>query len=136
MKMNHRPYLLMSLLAGMFLATSCQESVTSVDWPQFKKDNYRSGYIDATVDLSHFGRRWCFDTGQEPVPAWYGPAREDAYVRSGPLPSMRDYDLSYSPVIVGNSLYYASSADDAVHCHDAQTGEERWHFRSVVRIVL
>lgn len=116
------------LLSGMFVATGCDEQVTPLDWPQFKKDNYRSGIIDASIDLSNFGRKWNFDTGQEPVPAWYGPAREDAYARSGPLPSMRDYDLSYAPIIVGNSLYYGSSADDAVHCHNAETGEERWHF--------
>ena len=116
------------LCGCVLLLCACQEEVTPQDWPQFKKDNYRSGYVDAAIDLSRFGKDWTFDTGQEPIPAWYGPAKEDAYARSGPLPSMRDYDLSYSPVIVGNSLYYASSADDAVHCHNAATGKEKWHF--------
>ena len=126
MKKNYYPWLF--LVSGMLAMSGCAEQVTPADWPQFKKDNYRSGCIEAEFRLEDFGRRWTVDTGQEPVPAWYGPAKEDAYARSGPLPSMRDYDLSYSPVIVGNSLYYASSADDAVHCHDASTGRERWHF--------
>ena len=125
-KITNSPWL--CLFVGAFILSGCQEEVTPLDWPQFKKDNYRSGCIEANIDLESFGKRWSFDTGQEPVPAWYGPAREDAYARSGPLPSMRDYDLSYSPVIVGHSLYYASSADDAVHCHDTRTGKERWHY--------
>ena len=101
---------------------------TAEDWPQYKKDNYRSGQTEAQIDLEKFGKVWSYDTGNEPVPAWYGPAKEDAYARSGPLPSMRDYDLSYYPVVVGGWLFYGSSADDAVHCHNAMTGEEIWHF--------
>lgn len=121
-------YCRLLILLGIFFLSACGEKVTPLDWPQFKKDNYRSGYIDADIDLAKFGMKWTYDTGQEPIPAWYGPAREDAYARSGPLPSMRDYDLSYSPIIVGNSLFYASSADDAVYCHNAETGKEKWHY--------
>lgn len=109
---------------------SCTEVVMPQDWPQYKKDNFRSGVVEGNIDLKTFGQRWIYDTGQEPVPAWYGPAREDAYARSGALPSMRDYDLSYYPIVVGNTLYYGSSADDAVHCHEASTGKERWCFNT------
>jgi len=63
-----------------------------------------------------------------PLPAWYGPAKEDAFRNSGPLPSMRDYDLAYYPVIVGTNLYYASSSDDAVHCINTRNGKEKWRF--------
>lgn len=118
----------MLALVYVLLVSSCAEKVTPLDWPQFKKDNFRSACIQADLDLAKFGKRWMYDTGQEPIPAWYGPAKEDAYARSGALPSMRDYDLSYYPIVVGNSLYYASSADDAVHCHDTKTGEEKWIF--------
>ena len=123
----NRHYLSLLVSAACVLS-SCTYEVTEQDWPQFKKDNFRSGVTVADIDLKNFGQLWSFDTKQEPVPAWYGPAKEDAYVYSGPLPSMRDYDLSYYPIVVKDKLYYASSADDAVHCHDINTGEEKWLF--------
>lgn len=116
------------LFSSALLLSSCAYEVTEQDWPQFKKDNFRSGVTVADIDLKNFGSLWVYDTKQEPVPAWYGPAKEDAYVYSGPLPSMRDYDLSYYPIVVKDKLYYASSADDAVHCHNISTGEEIWVF--------
>ena len=116
------------LFSSVLLLSSCAYEVTEQDWPQFKKDNFRSGVTVANIDLKNFGSLWMYDTKQEPVPAWYGPAKEDAYVYSGPLPSMRDYDLSYYPIVVKDKLYYASSADDAVHCHNIKNGKEEWVF--------
>lgn len=108
---------------------SCTEKVaTSDDWPQYKKDNYRSGASGVDLDLSKLELAWTYTSSQYPVPAWYGPAKEDAFAKSGPLPSMRDYDLAYYPVIVGNDLYYSSSADDAVHCINTVDGKEKWRF--------
>ncbi len=111
------------------LLTACKEQqVKENDWPQFKRDNYRSAKSPVSIFGRPFGLRWVYEAPHEPVPAWYGPAREDAYALSGPLPSMRDYDLAYSPVIVGEHLWYASTSDDAVHCLNTRTGKEEWHF--------
>jgi len=98
------------------------------DWPQFKRDNYRSAVTPVALFDNTFGLKWTHASPQEPVPAWYGPAKQDAYALSGPLPSMRDYDLAYSPVIVGHRLWYGSTADDALHCLNTRTGEEEWSF--------
>jgi outer membrane protein assembly factor BamB len=120
-----------NLLVGIivFLLTGCmQKEATRYDWPQFKNDNFRSGSSMVELNLEKLEKSWVYTANQEPVPAWYGPAKEDAYARSGPLPSMRDYDLAYYPVVVGNNLYYASSADDAVHCLNAENGDEKWRF--------
>ncbi|NQU52991.1 MAG: PQQ-binding-like beta-propeller repeat protein [Bacteroidetes bacterium] len=118
------------ILAVLFLQ-SCNSKapeVTENDWPQFKKDNFRSGSSTVNFDVKTQGEAWVYKAPQKPVPAWYGPAKEDAFAVSGPLPSMRDYDLSYYPIIVGSKLYYGSSADDAVHCIDADSGKEKWQF--------
>lgn len=118
------------ILAVLFLQ-SCNPKapeVTEDDWPQFKKDNFRSGSSQVKIDVETQGEAWVYKAAQKPVPAWYGPAKEDAYAASGPLPSMRDYDLSYYPIIVGSKLYYGSSSDDAVHCIDADSGKEKWQF--------
>ena len=98
------------------------------DWPQFKRDNYRSAVTPVALFDNTFGLKWMHASPQEPVPAWYGPAKQDAYALSGPLPSMRDYDLAFSPVIVGHRLWYGSTADDALHCLDTRTGKEEWSF--------
>lgn len=111
------------------IMVSCSDrTATSDDWPQYKKDNYRSGASGVDLDLSKLDLAWTYTASQYPVPAWYGPAKEDAFAKSGPLPSMRDYDLAYYPVIVGNDLYYSSSSDDAVHCINTIDGKEKWRF--------
>jgi outer membrane protein assembly factor BamB len=116
------------LLSVLFFAAfACtNKEVTPRDWPQFKKDNFRSGTSTIELNIENLKLDWTYTAAQEPVPAWYGPAKEDAYARSGPLPSMRDYDLAYYPIVVGNDLYYASSADDAIHCINTKNGKEKW----------
>ncbi len=116
-----------TLFVLLFASCSKPYQPTVNDWPQFKNDNYRSGRSEVAVFDNTFGVKWIYNAPQPPSPAWYGPAKEDAYALSGPLPSMRDYDLAYYPVVVNGRLYYASS-DDAVHCIDASTGREEWLF--------
>ncbi len=126
--------LMKNIIQALFIVlivaiTACNSRrSTPGDWPQFKNDNYRSGASVTDLDLENLDLAWTYIAAQEPVPAWYGPAKEDAFAKSGPLPSMRDYDLSYYPVIVGENLYYSSSADDAVHCIDTKSGEELWRY--------
>lgn len=117
------------LMTILLVLQSCSKYEAGVnDWPQFKKDNFRSGHSELNLNLENLTVQWTHQSSQEPVPAWYGPAKEDAYARSGPLPSMRDYDLAYYPIVVGDRMYYASSADDAIHCIDAKSGSEIWQF--------
>ncbi len=109
----------------------CEEKIVldiAKDWPQFKKDNYRSANSAIPLELASLGEDWKYQAPQMPSPAWYGPAKEDTYAKSGPLPSMRDYDLSYYPIIVGTNLYYGSTSDHAIHCIDTKTGEEEWTY--------
>jgi outer membrane protein assembly factor BamB len=113
------------------LIISCEEKQsTPNDWPQFKKDNFRSANSSVQLDLATLGEDWVYTSSQLPVPAWDGSAKEDTYANSGPLPSMRDYDLSYYPIVVDHKLYYGSSSDNAIHCLDTKTGEELWTYTS------
>lgn len=110
---------------------NCEEKIIldiTKDWPQFKKDNYRSANSEIQLDLATLGEDWQYQSPQLPSPAWYGPAKEDTYAKSGPLPSMRDYDLSYYPIIVGTNLYYGSTSDNAIHCIDTKSGSEKWTY--------
>ncbi len=110
---------------------ACQvKEISSGDWPQFKKDNFRSANSSVELDLSSLGEDWIHASSQQPAPAWFGPAKEDAFAISGALPSMRDYDLSFYPIVVGQDLYFGSTADYAIHCLNTKTGKERWTFTS------
>lgn len=116
-------------LTIIVLFQSCKEKEsTDQDWPQFKKDNHRSGNSNVELDVATFGEDWIYTASQLPSPAWYGPAKEDTYANSGPLPSMRDYDLAYYPIIVDDKLYYGSTSDHAIHCIDVETGKELWTY--------
>ena len=121
-----KSYLFLSFLC-FILCVSCDKSAQQQDWATFKKDTYRSANARVYLDLKTLGKAWEHKAPQ-PVPAWYGPAKEDAYAVSGPLPSMRDYDVSYYPIVVGNKLFYGSSSDNALHCLDARTGAEKWTY--------
>ena len=131
MKNNKKYFLLVkaTILSLVILQISCQTKITDSDWAQFKKDNFRSAVTRDSLSIVTLSETWSYKA-KMPVPAWYGPAKEDAYARSGPLPSMRDYDLSYYPIIVGNRLFYGSTSDHALHCLNAKTGEEDWVFHT------
>lgn len=116
------------LLTILTFQISCNNATPS-DWAQFKKNNFRGGTTEETLPLQNLSLRWEKKTTL-PVPAWYGPAKEDTYARSGPLPSMRDYDLSYYPIVVGEMLYYGATGDHAIHALNALTGKQKWIFHT------
>ena len=68
-----------------------------------------------------------------PTPAWYGPAKWDAYAELRDLRSMRDYDNVYHVVAAKGAVYYGSSTEDSVVCLDAATGDRIWEDLDVVR---
>ncbi|MCE9545578.1 MAG: PQQ-binding-like beta-propeller repeat protein [Planctomycetia bacterium] len=126
------------MLLALFVVASATTACVAraADWPGFRRDNSRSSQTDEKLDATQLGLAWTHRP-QAPQPAWDGPARWDAYGNNRNISSMRDYDEAYHVIVVGKSLYYSSSADDAVHCLDTQTGAERWAFvtEGPVRIV-
>src|SRR5262245_9911073 len=100
---------------------------TAADWPVYRHDNFRSGHTDEQIEARTLGLAWTYRP-QPPQPAWDGPAKWDAFSGKVGLSSMRDYDEAFHVIVVGTSLYFGSSADDAVHCLDTRTGKEKWAF--------
>jgi outer membrane protein assembly factor BamB len=100
----------------------------AADWPTYQHDARRSGASDETLDVSRLRLAWTWRSPQPPQSAWSGPARWDAYAGLRDLPSMRNYDLAFHAVAVGDAVYFGSSADDTVRCLDAETGREIWSF--------
>lgn len=97
------------------------------DWPTFNKDNRRSGVTTEQLTFP-LKEAWVQHPAGPPQPAWEGPAKWDAYSGNTDIKSMRNFDPVYFVTSVGNDVYFGSSADDAAHCLDAATGEERWAY--------
>lgn len=127
MKKHGIPYVILAIIAFSF--QNCQPTtVHENDWPKFRKDNRLTASTPAIIDVERLTFQWAYTSTQEPQPAWYGPAREDASHMTNPLPSLRDYDKVFYPIVVGNYLYYGSNADDAVYCLDTRNGKVKWKF--------
>jgi outer membrane protein assembly factor BamB len=112
-------------LACLF-AAAFATSALAADWPTYRHDLGRTAIAEESLPAAQLARAWAVRSPFPPSPAWDGPARWDAYHRAARLAPMRDYDLACHPVVVGTSLYYGSSSDDAVHCVDTRTGKEQW----------
>ncbi len=98
------------------------------DWPEYRRDLRRGGHTDEQVNAAKLSVRWTWRSPHPPRPAWAGPAKRDAYRNLQGLPSMRDYDAVFHPVVAKGRVYFGSSVDDSVHCLDASTGKELWSF--------
>jgi len=112
------------LLAGMSVASFLH----AADWPTYRHDNHRSGITDEAISTDALGAVWTYSSLFAPQPTWPGPAKWDAYHTIKDLQSMRNYDPVFFTIVVGGRLYYASSADDSVHCIDTATGKELWRY--------
>ncbi len=80
----------------------------------------RTGYAD--VDLEPpFRAAWVHRARHRPRPAWREPGWE---------PQRIDFDYAYGVSAAGDTVYYASSSDHALHALELRTGRERWKFRT------
>jgi len=97
------------------------------DWSTYRGDSRRSGVSSESLELP-LAQNWVHRAAHPPRPAWpETPARRDVYRGVGLGPTVV-FDRAFHVVVRGESLYYGSSADDAVYCLDVATGEPRWSF--------
>ena len=96
---------------------------------RIRHDNRRSGVTTETLSIS--ACELALDVQARPRPCrWPGkvPAKWDAYSTNTELKSMRNFDPCLFVTVVGDRVYFGSSASDAAHCLDATTGEEVWTY--------
>ncbi len=118
----------MRLLLLLIILLGSGASCIADDWPTWQHDQRRSGFSREKLEAATLELEWAWQSNFTPQPAWHGPAKWDAYARIRDLPAMRSYDQVFQVVVVGESAYFGSSADDAVRCLDLDTGKERWKF--------
>jgi len=105
-----RQTLLATLTIGLLFLT---RGVQAGDWPMYRADAARSGYTSESLPAKLLPQ-WTRQPRHKPQPAWSG---QDTRM---------PFDHTFQPVIVGEMLYFASSADGKVYALDAETGEQQW----------
>lgn len=98
-----------------------------IDWPTYNRDNQRTGVSPYALPVP-LSLNWEHQLRHPPQPAWPAPAKQDFWNRKSNLSPRVVYDRANHVVSVGNQVFVGSSADDAVRCLDAQTGNELWKF--------
>ncbi len=121
------------MMRAFWIALGCfvwTVPVAADDWPVFQQNVQRNAKVAERLRPESLAVRWQRDLPGPPNPAWSGPAKWDAYAGIRGLKSMRDYDPVFHVIAVGESLWLASSVDDAVHCLGRDDGETRWVFHT------
>lgn len=117
----HRP-----LFVAAILLLACP--LLAADWPTYGHDIRRSGHTVEQLPAERLGEVWRYQSAHPPAPAWYGPAKWDAYSKIDNMRSMRNYDPCFHVISVGANVYFGSTNDDSVRCVDARTGKTKWLF--------
>ena len=117
-------------LAGLaVLLLGSAEDVRADDalWPTCRGNNARGSYLDADLPAD-MQLLWRHTPTQPPSPAWPPPARGSYWQRlTHIVPRVVD-DHTFHPVLAGDAVLFASSADDSVCCLEVATGQIRWKY--------
>ena len=112
-------------LVAFAVIVTMYSSCLADDWPTYLHDNARSGR--STVQLeTPLSERWLFEARHPPQPAWSPPipGAVEGHVEANRV----DFDRAFHVAVVGECVYFGSSADDKLYCLDLATGDTRWTF--------
>lgn len=115
--------LFLSLILVTVVASAAPNPVG--DWPTYRHDNARSGCTSESLAVP-LTLRWVYIPIHPPQPAWTAPAkrpREGFILRHRVI-----FDDAFQVAVVGEFVYFGSSADNKVYALDAGTGQQRWSF--------
>ena len=103
----------------LFVFILCTATLASAgDWPMARHDARRSAVTDEQLTFP-LRLQWRYVAAQPPAPAWPEPIKNA---------NRTDFDYAAHPVVAGDTVYFASSADDTLRALDATNGKPRWQF--------
>ena len=115
----------LTCLAVLFFGSRQGLGAEDALWPTCRGDNARSSFLDAELNTD-LQLLWRHTPTQPPRPAWPAPARGSYWQRlTHIVPRVVD-DHAFHPVLAGDAVLFASSADDSAYCLEGVTGEIRW----------
>lgn len=119
-----RQLLIMSAAVVPFALLS-GPSLFAEDWPTYRRDNNRSGSTPEKIG-GPLHLQWTYSPPAPPRRAW---SEATGRTIEGHLIKGRvRYDDAFQPVVVGQCVYFGSTADDQVHCLNLTSGETLWTF--------
>lgn len=95
------------------------------DWPTYRRDNDRSGSTTEKIG-GPVSLKWTYSPPAPPRRAWSEAGGRT--VEGHLLKDRVRYDDAFQPVVVGQRVYFGSTADDQVHCLDLTSGKTLWTF--------
>ena len=109
--------ILTAMAAGLACASTLASAGEETDWPMWRYDAARSA--DTPLELSEeLHLQWVREL-PEPKRAW--PHQWDD---GGKL----DFDISYTPVVLGERIFVPSNVTDSVTAYNIEDGAEEWRF--------
>jgi len=102
------------LTALVVARLDAEERTDHADWPMWRYNAQRSG-VSPTPLPETLHLQWVRKLPR-PAPAW------------SPEQYKLQFDRSYEPVVMGNQIFVASMARDAVTAYDTTTGRLNWRF--------
>ena len=93
-------------------------------WPEYLHDSQRNAHSPEQIDPP-LHLQWVHTPRLTPSPAWPPSARFDFH-HNHPLRLLVTYDHAFEVIAAAGKVFFASSADDGLHCLDATTGKELW----------
>ena len=112
--------LLVAGMTGFFLpqlTVSGAAPDTANDWPMWRYDAQRRAATPMALNRN-LHLQWTLEL-PEPVQGWR-PQGDNA--------DKLDYDVSYSPIVTGQTMLIASMVNDTLTAYDTRTGGEKWRF--------
>ncbi|MEE8450810.1 MAG: PQQ-binding-like beta-propeller repeat protein, partial [Thermoguttaceae bacterium] len=106
------------ILATLFLA--------GADWPTYRHDNRRTG-VTAEQLSPPLSASWIFRSPSPPASGWARPV--DGYGATKNAPNV-SYDDAPRMTVVGNTVTFASSAENMIYAIDADKGDVLWTFHT------
>lgn len=103
----------LSALTGLYIY-SCA-CTYAADWPMWRCDAGRTAVTSEQLPAELY-LRWVREF-PVPRPAWRDKSNERLF-----------FDVSYEPVVMGNTLFVPSMVADSVTAYDTGTGVEKWRF--------
>jgi outer membrane protein assembly factor BamB len=117
----------LTALGALISVCSLISGAHATDWGTYAADNSRSNVSPDPLPGT-LAEAWTWVSTHPPQPAWQGEAKWDGWNKVYNLKPRQAFDRAFHPVIVGDRVFFGSSADDKVYCLDARTGKEVWTF--------
>ncbi|QDU96173.1 outer membrane protein assembly factor BamB family protein [Lignipirellula cremea] len=116
----------MRYLLGFFCLATVALSHASAwagDWPTVAHDIRRSGVTDESL-TTPLNLQWVYDSPSKPAPGWSLPVNGYGALKNK---SNVSYDDSHRAILVGDTTYFCSSAENRVYAVGSQ-GEVKWSY--------